>query len=128
MMTLMLAIAAAAAPLPPLDALRWQQRVLLVCAPTADDPALARQQEIVAGMAGDAAERDLVLVTVAGDRVTGAGDTAAALRRRCGAARGFSAALIGKDGGTKLRARGPIAAAQLVAVIDAMPMRRGGGG
>jgi len=36
----------------------------------------------------------------------------------------FQAVLVGKDGGAKLRATKPITARELMATIDAMPMRQ----
>ncbi|MBW6525833.1 DUF4174 domain-containing protein [Sphingomonas sp. RHCKR7] len=109
-------------------AMRWEKRVLLVAAPSADDPRLLRQRRIVARWSAAAAERDLVMVEVVGDRVTGASDAAATLRRRYRLPAGrFAALLIGKDGGSKLREERPIAAATLEETIDAMPMRRNGG-
>lgn len=109
-------------------AMRWEKRVLLVSASGPDDAALAAQRRIVARWKAGAVERDLALVEIIGDRVTGASDAAAALRRRYRLSpRGFTAVLIGKDGGSKLRARAPIAAATLEETIDAMPMRRAGG-
>ena len=116
-------IAAAAVPVT-LAQIRWHQRVLLLFAP--DAQALSAQRAIIAGWSGQAAERDLVTVTVTGDMVAGAADTAASLRRRFRPGAGFTAILIGKDGGEKLRAAEPITAATLERTIDAMPMRRGG--
>lgn len=110
-----------------LAAMRWEKRVLLVSAAHADDPALAQQRRILQGWAAGARDRDLVLVEIVGDRVRGVGDPAAMLRRRYSLpATGFSAVLIGKDGGAKTRSRTPIDGATLQAVIDAMPMRRNG--
>lgn len=106
-------------------ALKWQQRVLLVSTDAARDPRVAAQRRILRAWKAGADERELVLVEVIGDQVTGATDTAAALRRRYRLpARGFAVVLIGKDGGAKLRDERPIAAATLEETIDAMPMRR----
>ena len=116
-------IASAAVPVT-LAQMRWHQRVLLVFAP--EGKALSRQRAIVAGWQGQAAERDLVMVTATGDIVAGAADMAASLRRRFRPGAGFTAILIGKDGGEKLRATRPIEADVLEKTIDAMPMRRGG--
>lgn len=120
------AAAAALAEAPRLADMRWSHRVLLVAA-AKDDPQLARQRAIFAGMAAAAGERDLVLVTIVGDRVTGAGDDARTLRRRFGLPEdGFVAVLVGKDGGEKYRSRAAVEPEMLVATIDAMPMRRDG--
>lgn len=115
--TLLLAAAAA-----PIDAARWRDRLLLVFAPAADAPDLVRQRAVEGP---DSRARDLRVVIVAGGEVTGASDTAAALRRRFGVGTSeFRAVLVGKDGGVKLDERAPIPADRLFAAIDAMPMRR----
>ena len=106
-----------------LAAERWQHRILLVFSPAAD-PRLSRQRDIVRAAAPGMNERDLRVIEVVGTTVTGAADTAAALRDRYRIAEdGFAAILIGKDGGEKLRATDAIPAARLFATIDAMPMR-----
>ncbi|GGE08496.1 hypothetical protein GCM10011529_13650 [Polymorphobacter glacialis] len=107
--------------------MRWQHRVLLVSAPDDDDPELVRQRGIFAAMQAAAGERDLVMVTVVGDVVGGAWDAATTLRRRHRLdGDRFVAVLIGKDGGEKSRSGTAVTAGELVADIDAMPMRRGG--
>lgn len=108
--------------------LRWQKRVLLVSAPGTGDPMLHEQRRILDRWRDAARDRDLVVVEIVADRVTGAADAAAALRGRYRLpGTGFGVALIGKDGTTKLRAARPIPAAMLAETIDAMPMRRDGG-
>ncbi|WP_192845084.1 DUF4174 domain-containing protein [Aureimonas sp. AU20] len=115
-----------------LDALRWKNRILVLFAPSADDPAFVRQSRTLLADREALAERELVVLGVAGDRVeTLYGDPkarheAAALRRHFGqaAASPFEAILIGKDGGVKWRRDAPFDIGGLNAVIDAMPMRR----
>ena len=107
-------------------------RVLLVFAPSGQDPRLDEQQRMLSEDREGAAERDLVLVPVAGtgpaSKATGrtideAGNRR--LRERYAVAAGtFSVLLIGKDGGVKLRSRSVVPAARLFALVDAMPMRR----
>jgi hypothetical protein len=107
--------------------MRWQKRVLLLAAPGTGDPGIEGQRRALTGWDREARERDLAIVTVVGDRVEGATDTAAALRRRFRLpADRFVAILIGKDGGEKMRSTKPIAAEMLADTIDAMPMRRAG--
>lgn len=102
----------------------WRNRVLLVFASRADDPALAQQKTIIERSAAGVAERDLVLIAVPPEADTGAGP-AARLRAKFGAtAQGFRVVLVGKDGGAKFASSEPIEAERLVGVIDAMPMRR----
>jgi len=115
-----LAASAAFAANNPLAAYRWSSRIVVASAETSDDPALARQRAIFDRFSAEAKARDLVLVEAVGD-----GANARALREALGiGGRGFAAALVGKDGGAKLRASHPLGAGELFPVIDAMPMRR----
>ncbi|WP_200924202.1 DUF4174 domain-containing protein [Sphingomonas sp. Leaf208] len=123
-MPLILAIALAASPT--VAQMKWERRVLIVSAPTADDPSLAEQRRVLAAWKSSAAARDLTVVEIVGDTVRGAGDPAAALRRKYRLPATFTAILIGKDGGEKLRSAKPFPAATLEATIDAMPMRKAG--
>lgn len=118
----------AAAPAPvPVASLRGMRRVLLVSAPGPADPALRTQDRALAGWRDAAADRDVTVVHLTGDAVSGAGDRAAALRDRYALpADRFALVLLGKDGHVALRAAHPVAAAALAATIDAMPMRRAG--
>ena len=117
----MIALLAAAALT--IDAARWHDRLLIVFAPDPASPPLAAQRQAVDAPAF--ADRDLRVVEVVGDAVTGAAEPAAALRRRFHIAAGsFRVLLVGKDGGVKLDSATPLAAARLAATIDAMPMRR----
>jgi hypothetical protein len=123
-MPLLLAIALAASPT--VAQMKWERRVLIVSAVNAGDAELAEQRRILAAWKTNAAARDLTIVEVVGDTVRGVGDSAAALRRRYHLPTAFTAILIGKDGGEKLRSAKPFPAAALEATIDAMPMRKAG--
>ena len=115
---------AVVAPAPPLAAFRWRRRVVLAFASSAEDPRLLDQRRVLLGLTEGVNERDLAFVAVA-DRTSGAADAAADLRRRFHVEpRAFAVILVGKDGHEALRRDRPIAAAELSAVIDAMPMRR----
>ena len=101
--------------------------MVLVSAPQATDPAADAQRRILARVRGGSDDRDLMLVEALGDKVIGASDTAAALRRNYKLpADRFTVILIGKDGGEKQRSATPMSAASLFGTIDAMPMRRQG--
>lgn len=109
------------------DAMRHHRRVLVVAAPAANDPALAEQRRLLAPWRAGAADRDLSVVELVGEHVTGASDTAVALRRRYGLVPGrFAVLLVGKDGHVADRSDRPVAADHLEKTIDAMPMRRAG--
>ncbi len=123
-MSVLLAVALAASPT--VAQMKWERRVLIVAAPTAGDATLAEQRRILAGWKANAAARDLSIVEIIGDQVRGASDSAAALRRKYHMPTTFTAILIGKDGGEKLRSARPFSAAALEATIDAMPMRKAG--
>ncbi len=104
---------------------RWQARLLLLFVPSADDPRLARQRELLEPMSAGATERDLVTIEVIGEHSSDARLPGATLRLALGVPRGqFAAILVGKDGQEKLRVAAPISAHALFATIDAMPMRR----
>jgi len=106
--------------------MKWERRMLVVAAPSATDPQMAEQRRILAGWRNERDARDLAIVEIIGDRVTGAADAAADIRRKYHLPTGFAAILIGKDGGEKLRSARPFSAAVLAETIDAMPMRRAG--
>ncbi|WP_332707968.1 DUF4174 domain-containing protein [Sphingomonas sp. PB4P5] len=107
--------------------MKWERRVLLISAPIGQDAKLAAQRRIIARWKVAGVARDLSIVEVIGAKVAGATDTSAALRTRYRLApTSFTAILIGKDGGEKLRSANPIAANVLEEIIDAMPMRRAG--
>jgi hypothetical protein len=116
-MPILLAVALAASPT--LAQMRWERRVLIVAAPSPQDPSHLRE-------GGRGGERDLTIVEIVGDQVRGVGDSAPALRRKFRLPATFTAILIGKDGGEKLRSAHPFPAAVLERTIDAMPMRRAG--
>jgi len=111
--------------------MRGRFRPLLIFAPTAQDARLLEQVRLVNEHAEEAAERQLVTVTVAehgeflaGRRLAEA-DVAEARRRFHVGAGEFAVVLVGKDGGEKLRAAKPFSFETLRDGIDAMPMRRG---
>ena len=106
-----------------LKASRWQKRVLLLCAPTADDAALRRQQELLIPARADLAERDLLVREVVMTKLSAADQRY--LTQRLGVQTGaFTVVLIGKDGGVKRRESQPTPPDNLFSTIDAMPMRQ----
>ena len=92
-----------------LAALRWQARPVVVLGPEAQ---VARQIADLQGHAEQLAEREVVILTD--------GPGADALRD----GQGFQVLLIGKDGGIKMRSARPVAAEDILSLIDSMPMRQ----
>ena len=118
-----------------IDAMRDRGRPLVVFATDARDPRAARQIAAATKEAEGFADREITLVVVydegasfAGQRPLSKRDCDALrdrfARNRKGAKDGFTALLVGKDGGVKRTAHDPITCEELFAQIDAMPMRR----
>ena len=61
--------------------MKWARRILLVATQTATDPQLAEQRRILAAWRKESDARDLTIVEIVGDRVSGAADSATAVRR-----------------------------------------------
>ena len=95
-------------------------RVFVVSAASPADPDLLRQNSALRAETSALKARDMTVV-----RAIGSGSSVSALRAavRLPANR-FGVALVGKDGGVKLRRGAPIPIAELFRTIDAMPMRR----
>ena len=92
-----------------LGTLRWQARPVVVLGPDRDVQAqIARLQAEAAKLA----ERKVVILT----------DGSGADPLRQGTA--FQVLLVGKDGGIKLRRETPVDAADIIDLIDTMPMRQ----
>ncbi|MGI4877724.1 MAG: DUF4174 domain-containing protein [Janthinobacterium lividum] len=122
-----LSLFAARAGAATIAAMRDQRRVVIVAAPSATDPQLAAQRRALAGWRQGALDRDISVVEVVGNSVSGADDTAGAIERRYALPAGrFAVVLIGKDGHVAMRSATPLSAATLEGTIDAMPMRRAG--
>lgn len=115
---------------PDMQSFVWKNRPVVVLAPTPDDPLVADQASRLSSHGAGLAERDMVVITVAGSEVRidgkpAAGMDAEAVRTRFGVTRDERAVLlIGKDGGVKLRRDTAVDPHALFALIDTMPMRR----
>ena len=88
-----------------LESHRWKHRVLIVTAQSLADISYQRQAAELVAAFSDLLVRDMVLESEFGHPE-------------------FSIVLIGKDGTEKLRRNRPITAAEIFALIDAMPMRQ----
>ena len=100
-----------------LEAFRWIARPIVVFADTAADPRFREQLELLQSRPGELVERDVIVIV----------DTAPADRsevRQKLRPRGFMLALIGKDGGVKLRKPFPWDIRELSRSIDKMPLRQ----
>lgn len=106
-----------------LKASHWQKRVLLLYAPTAADPELRQQRELLRAVAPELEARQLVVRELIGSELSAA-DSRYLTQPLGVAPGGFAVVLIGKDGGVKTRATQPLPPARLFATIDAMPMRQ----
>lgn len=100
-----------------LDEFRWQKRPVVVFADSPADPNFADQMQMVTSRAFDLVERDVVVIT----------DTDPAAKtsiRQKLRPRGFSVALIGKDGQIEQRKPSPWSSREIARAIDKMPLRQ----
>lgn len=103
------------------DDLRWQARVLVIFADGPDDPLLRDQMDRLGDAAGEARDRDLVVMPAFR---TAPGTAALRSRLVPGTQAPFQVVLVGKDGLPKTTSSRPIGPSDLFAIIDRMPMRR----
>jgi hypothetical protein len=106
-----------------IKAQRWQKRVVVLCAPTAQTPDLAQQKASMASASAQVETRDiLVLEAVEAELSTAEKQY---VRQNLGVTPGgFAVVLIGKDGSVKRKDNKPIDPKVLFQTIDTMPMRR----
>ncbi|WP_420404486.1 DUF4174 domain-containing protein [Nisaea sp.] len=113
-----------------LERFLWENRLVLSFAEDGSGENNARQRAERDAARSAWAERDLLLIeisagTVRIDGMTAPRIDAAVLRNRYDVPAGrFTAILIGKDGGSKLRSRAPLTNPVLFGAIDSMPMRQ----
>jgi hypothetical protein len=113
-----------------IDHALWQERLLILVAPSADDPAIVRQKRALRD-AGDAlAERRLRIIELYSEPDSDdSGRLAPAQRRAIREGLGVASSdrqlvLIGLDGGIKRRAPLATPLRDILQQIDGMPMRR----
>jgi len=122
----MIGVSAAAPSDPTMSEMQWHRRVLIVSTPRRDNPQFLAQLRALSQWTGDG-DRDVSVLRIEGDAVSGTRESAKQLRERYGLTSAvFSVALVGKDGHVALRSQVPLTGAQLEATIDAMPMRKAG--
>lgn len=108
----------------------WQYRPLIVVAPDRSDQKLADQRRQLASLEGELRDRDMAVVEIVDKQVTVAMGpdreiSGEALMAELGISGDrFEVMLLGKDTGVKLHSELPVAAADLFALIDSMPMRQ----
>ncbi|BDI15130.1 hypothetical protein ANSO36C_09320 [Nostoc cf. commune SO-36] len=113
-----------------LSSQKWQNRVLLVFAPSVNNHDYQQQMQLFDQHQNSFINRDLVLVQVLANQSYANGQlidesSAANLRNRFGVDKeNFRVILVGKDGGVKRQDTTPVKAKAIFEQIDAMPMRQ----
>lgn len=114
-----------------LSSQKWKNRVLLVFAPSVDNPIYQQQMQLLQKHNDGFADRDLVLVQVLATNESYANkqpideSSAAKLRDSFGIDKeNFRVILVGKDGGVKRSNARPVQVTAIFEEIDAMPMRQ----
>lgn len=108
----------------------WQNRLVLLFAPSAQHEDLKRQLEELADLQAGMEDRDLKVIQLFArsgllEETELAEEDVLLLRQQFGVpSQGFSFILIGKDGSVKRRSTEVVPAADLFAQIDSMPMRQ----
>lgn len=95
----------------------WLARPIVVFADSPNDPRFGTQVALLKELAGELAERDVIVLLDTDPAANGP------LRQKL-RPRGFMLALIGKDGDVKLRKASPWDVRELSRTIDKMPMRQ----
>lgn len=109
---------------------QWQNRLVLLFAPTAEDGRFREQGAVFAGAPAGLKDRDLVVFRLFGNsgyegEKSLTRDEVAALREQFEVEpNAFTLILIGKDGTVKRRAEEVVTIDDLFTQIDAMPMRQ----
>lgn len=105
-----------------LDQYKWKSRLLLIFAPSGDDPNYLEQQRMLEGREAELAERETLVMQLV-DAPTQ--PPTLPLRERFGIGIDqFAVVLVGKDGGAKLVEQQPVAISRVKELIDSMPMRQ----
>ncbi|MBW6425509.1 DUF4174 domain-containing protein [Rhizobium sp. XQZ8] len=109
--------------------LEWKNRVVLIFGlPT--DARVDHQIELLERQTSDLAERDMVIIRIAGDEARSVygnfpSPDAGVLRKEAEIIGDtFQVVLIGKDGGVKLRSDRVVRNIEIFDLIDSMPMRK----
>ena len=109
---------------------RWQNRLLLVFAPSPENEEVGVQQQLLEDKEAELQDRDVLVFYLFpdGGRLADeplSDEKVTSLRKRYGVAEDdFTVILVGKDGTAKERLEGSMEPADLFGTIDAMPMRQ----
>jgi Domain of unknown function (DUF4174) len=96
---------------------KWKNRVLVILAPSDNDPQVKEQRASAAASAAGFSERDLIVVSEIG--------LEGPIHRKFGIGQSdFQVLLIGKDGHSALQWPKPVSSEVIFSAIDRMPMRR----
>jgi hypothetical protein len=101
----------------------WKNRVLLVFAPTGNNPNFTEQLDFVAKETRGIQERDLVVLELSPSSRQ-ARQRAALLAQFGVDEHAYTLILLGKDGQEKFRSTKPVPMPDIFGIIDQMPMRR----
>ena len=105
---------------PDLNALRWNNRVLLLFAPSTNNDQIIQQKQMLDSHSAGLEERDLKVF-----EITGSSQADEQLRDRFHVkADSFAVVLVGKDGSQKLKRSQPTDPEEVFKLIDSMPMRK----
>jgi hypothetical protein len=102
---------------------RWKKRVLLVAAPSAEQPDFKTQKAMLTANQAGLTQRDFLVLDVLYNQLSDA-DRQFLMKKIGVQPSGFAVVLIGKDGGVKEKSSRPIQPADLFGTVDKMPMRR----
>lgn len=105
------------------------RRILIVIAEVGDDPKLLKQRESIKADAAGFSERDVAIVEVFDGigKMDGRPMTPGqrdAVVRLASIPSSFGVALVGRDGGVKMRSSEAVPAKAIFDLIDSMPMRQ----
>lgn len=104
------------------DKYRWEKRVVLIHAPSEDNPDYRKQYSLFHGHGDALMDRDIAFVTFLGDRTSDLQEEwSHAFHLNSD---DYTVVLIGKDGLEKMRWSAPVTTEELFKIIDAMPMRQ----
>ncbi|UCG13167.1 MAG: DUF4174 domain-containing protein [Deltaproteobacteria bacterium] len=114
-----------------LDDYRWRNRLIVAFAPSSDDPGYKALSQTLAIRQEEVIDRDILVFHILetgevrrgnANLPAGSGDY---LKQRYSIEPGkFTALLIGKDGGEKLRREDRVELDEVFSLIDSMPMRQ----